>query len=64
MLGALGSQANYDPGKDLVVAPALPTAIEGLRLAVFLRRITPPKTIAIYEYYAAANTTVIDVGLP
>ena len=63
VLGALGGQADQDPGEDAIVAPALPTAVERLGGAVFLRRVAPPQAIAIGEDYAAEDATVIDAGL-
>ena len=63
VLGALGGQAHHDPGEHAIVAPALPTVVEGLGRAVFLRRITPAQAIAIDEDYAAEDAAIIDTGL-
>lgn len=63
VLGALGGQADHDPGEDPVVTPALPAVVEGLGRAMFLRRVTPAQTIAIDENYTAENTEIIDAGL-
>lgn len=63
VLGALGGKADHDPGKNPVVAPALPAVVEGFGRAVFLRRVTLPQPIAIDEDYAAEDTAIIDAGL-
>jgi hypothetical protein len=63
VFGVLGGQAHHDPGEDPVIAPALPPVVEGLRRAVFFRRITPAQAIAIDEDYTAQDAAVIDAGL-
>jgi hypothetical protein len=61
--GSFGSQTIHHPGEDSLVAPPLPPVVEGLRRAIFFRRIAPPQPIAIDEYYAAQHTPVIDARL-
>src|SRR5690606_21664807 len=63
VLGPLGSKADHDPGKDAVVAPALPAVVEGLGRTVFLWRVAPAQAIAIDEDYAAEDATIINTGL-
>ena len=63
VFGALGGEADQDPSEDPVVAPAFPAVVEGLRRAVFLRRVAPAQPIAIDEDYAAQNATIINAGL-
>ena len=57
------ARPDHDPGEDPVVAPALPTGVEGLRRAVFLRRVAPAQAIAIDEDHATENAAVIDARL-
>lgn len=64
VFGAPSGQAHHDPGEDPVVAPALPPVVEGLRRAVFLRRVILPQTTVIDEDNPAQNVTVIDAELP
>ena len=61
--GGLRSQPIHHPGEDPLVAPPLPSIVEGLRWGVFLRRIAPPQPIAIYKDYAAQHTPAIDTLL-
>lgn len=61
--GVFGSQADHDPGKYAVVAPALPAVIGGLGRTLLPGRVAPPQAIAIDEYYAAQNAPVVDAGL-
>ena len=63
VLGALGGQADHDPGENAIFAPALPAVVEGLGRAIFLRRIAPPQPIAIDEDYAAEDAPVVNAGL-
>jgi hypothetical protein len=63
VFGALSGKAQHDPGEDPVVAPALPAVVEGLRLTVSLRRVTPAQPIAINEDYTNEDETIIDAGL-
>jgi hypothetical protein len=58
-----GAVLDENQHEDPLVAPPLPTIVEGLRRAVFLRRITTPQAIAIDEDYAAQYTPVIDARL-
>lgn len=61
--GSLSGQAIHHPGEDPPVAPPLPSIVEGLRRAVFFRRIAPPQPIAIDKDYAAQHPPVIDARL-
>ena len=61
--GRLGGQALHHPGEDALVAPSLPTVVEGLRRAIFLGGISPPQAIAIDEDYATQDPSVIDARL-
>jgi hypothetical protein len=53
--GGFGRQSVHHSGEDAHVTPPLPTVVERLGWAIFLRRVTPPQTIAIYEYNSAKN---------
>ena len=62
-LGTLGSQTHHDPGEDPIVAPPLPTVVEGLGWAILPRRVAPSQPIAIDEDYAAKHPSIIDPRL-
>ena len=59
-IGALGGQADHDPGEDPVVTPALPAIMKRLGRSLFPRRIAPPQAIAINEDNAAHHPQIID----
>ena len=61
--GGLGGQPSHHPGEDPLVAPPLPTIVEGLRRNILPRRIAPPQAIAVDENYAAQHPQIIDTGL-
>ena len=63
VFGAFGSEADHNPGEDAIVAPALPTVVEGSGPAVSLRRAIPAQPIAIDEDCATEGATIIDAGL-
>ena len=51
--GRLRDEALHHPGEDALVAPPLPTIVEGLRWAILPGRIASPQAIAIDEDNAA-----------
>lgn len=59
----LRGQPFHHPREDAHVAPPLPSVVEGLCRAVFLRRVGPPQAIAIDEYYSTQNAPVIHARL-
>ena len=61
--GGLDGQPSHHPGEDPPVAPPLPSAVEGLRRVILLRRIAPAQAIAIGEDYAAQYSPIVDAGL-
>jgi hypothetical protein len=61
--GGLGGKPSHQPCENTLVAPPLPTVVEGLRRAIILRRIAPAQAIAIDEDYAAQYPPVIDPRL-
>lgn len=60
---ALIGQFEKHPGKDTLLAPALPPAIKGLVRSVLRRRIAPAQAVAIDEDYAAQHSLVVHTGL-
>ena len=56
----LGRQTSHHLTKDALVAPALPSVVQGLVWPVLLRGITPAQPIAVYEDNATQNTPIID----
>ena len=60
---ALIGQFEKHPGKDTLLAPALPPAIKGLVRSVRRRRIAPAQAVAIDEDYAAQHSLVVHTGL-
>jgi hypothetical protein len=63
LLGTFGGQSFHHPGEDPHVTPPLPSVVEGLRRAIFTRRIAPPQAIAIDEDYTAQDPPIIDARL-
>jgi hypothetical protein len=59
----LGGQALQYPGEDALVAPALPTIVEGLRRPIHFRRIAPPQAVATCGVNATQHPPVIDARL-
>lgn len=59
-IGALGGQADHDPGEDPVVTPALPAIIKCLGRSIFTRRIAPSQSIAIDEDNAAQHPQIVN----
>ena len=57
--GGFGSKTIHHPSEDTLIAPPLPSIVEGLRRAVFFRCIAPPQPIAIDEDYSAQHPPVI-----
>jgi hypothetical protein len=61
--GGFGSQSVHHSGEDAHVTPPLPTVVEGLGWAIFLRGVTPSQAIAIDEYNSAQNAPIIHTRL-
>jgi hypothetical protein len=63
VIGAFSGEARHDPGEDALFTPAFQAVVECLGRTILLRRIAPPQTIAIDEYYATQNPSIINPGL-
>ena len=58
-----GSQTSHHPGEDTLVAPPLPTVVEGLVWTIGRRCVALSQTIAINEDNAAQHTSIINSWL-
>jgi hypothetical protein len=59
-IGALGGQADDDPGEDDVIAPTLPAIIKRLGRSIFPRRIASSQATAIDEDNAAQRPQIFN----
>lgn len=62
--GGLGGEPVHHPGKHPHVSTPLPTVVEHLGGAILVRSAAPTQAIAIDEYIAAQDTSIIDTRHP
>ena len=62
-LATLIRQFQQHPGKDALLAPSFPAAVQRFVRTVFRRCITPAQAIAVDEDYPAQHPLVVDAGL-